>query len=44
MLSVVLTEYEVFEATVFVDYGKGIELMLPDNIVCFLESSALGCR
>ena len=43
MLSVVLTEYEILKITVLVNYRKRIELIVPDNIVSFLKSCALGC-
>ena len=43
MLCVVLTEYEIFQASVLIHDGKGIELMLPDDIVCNLQGGSFGC-
>ena len=37
MVLVVFTEYEVFKALLFVDYRKGVYLVIPDNIVGFVK-------
>ena len=42
VLGVVLAENEVKQSACGVNYGQGIELVIPDNIVCFLERGALG--
>ena len=38
MIGIILAEYEIFEPALPIDDGKGIELMLPDYIVCDLEA------
>ena len=40
MRIVVLTEDEVDEVVVLIDDGQGIELVLPDDVVGFLEGDA----
>ena len=42
MLSVVLTEYESNEVSVFINNGKRVELVIPDDVVCFFQRSAFG--
>ena len=41
---IVLTEYERDQMAVGRDNGKGVELVLPDDVVRFLEACSLGCR
>ena len=40
---VVLAEYECNQLAVLVHDGQGVELMIPDDVVCSLERGALGC-
>ena len=42
MLRVVLAEYEIFKVTLFINDRKGVELMLPDDVVSLFKSRALG--
>lgn len=37
MGGVVLAEHEIQQAAVGVQNGQGVELMLPDDVVCFLQ-------
>ena len=34
---IVLAEYEVFESLILIHQRQGVELVLPDDVVCFLE-------
>ena len=42
MLRVVLAENEVEQSALGVNDGQGVELVVPDDVVCFLERGALG--
>ena len=42
VLGVVLAENKVKQSACGVNYGQGIELVIPDYIVCLLERGALG--
>ena len=42
MLSVVLTENESNEVSVFINNGKRVELVIPDDVVCFFQRSSFG--
>lgn len=44
VLIVVLAEDEADEPVVLVHDGERVELMVPDNIIGFLERGAVGCR
>ena len=42
VLGVVLTEYEGYQVIVLVHDGQGVQLMIPDDVVGFLQGSTLG--
>ena len=42
MVGVVLAEYEILKVAVLVDDGKGIELVIPDDVVSLLKSGGCG--
>ena len=44
MRGVVLAEYKVFESLVFIHQWQRVELVLPDDVICFLQGGVSICH